>query len=94
MNEQVSSLTTLALQKFKRNFWGVLSLCFITCCGLLAVFAVVLAPDNSVNANHMQLTIHSQPPGFSVDMLRIPSENKETQSVLSSLVFWKSGNGN
>lgn len=87
MNEQVSSLTTLALQKFKRNFWGVLSLCFITCCGLLAVFAYVLAPDNSVNANHMQLTIHSQPPGFSVDMLRIPSENKETQSVLSRLFF-------
>lgn len=35
----------------------------------------------------MQLTIHSQPPGFSVDMLRIPSENKETQSVLSRWFF-------
>jgi hypothetical protein len=32
MSEKSSSLSSLALQKFKRNFWGVLSLGYIIVC--------------------------------------------------------------
>ncbi|MEE3226528.1 MAG: ABC transporter permease, partial [Bacteroidota bacterium] len=39
MAEHSSSLTHLALQKFKRNFWGVLSFIYIVLCGLIALFA-------------------------------------------------------
>lgn len=63
------SLTRLALQKFKKSYWSVFSFLFIVGVALVAVFAYVLAPDNSVNANQMHLSIHSKPPGFRVLML-------------------------
>jgi len=67
------SLTGLALQKFRKNFWGVLSFIFIVAMLLVAVFAYVLAPDKTQNANWGDLAIHSKPPGFSVTLLRLPT---------------------
>ncbi|MCW8980953.1 MAG: ABC transporter permease [Altibacter sp.] len=81
-----TSLTHIALQKFKRNFWGVFSFCFLVICVLTAIFAYALAPDNTENANQMHLSIHSKPPGFEVTMLTIPSE-VETQSAFSRFFF-------
>ncbi|GAA4276847.1 hypothetical protein GCM10022259_15710 [Aquimarina mytili] len=49
--------------------------------------AYVLAPDNSQNANQMHLSIHSKPPGFSVKMLTIPSQETTTQSLFDKLFF-------
>lgn len=77
MARQANSLTQLALQKFKKNFWGVFSFVFIVFVGLLAVFAYVLAPDDSQNANQMHLSIHSKRPGFTVSMLRVPGDTVE-----------------
>lgn len=76
-----TSLTQIALQKFKKNFWGVFSLGFLVVCVLLAVFAYALAPDKSRNANQMHLSIHSQNPGFSVKMLTIPTVLDDQNSV-------------
>ena len=76
-----TSLTTLALQKFRKDFWGVFSFCFLVICLLLAIFAYALAPDNSRNANQMHLSIHSKNPGFTVKMLTIPSAVEETNSI-------------
>ena len=73
MNKSSNALTHLALQKFKKNFWGVLSFCVILLFGFTALFAYVLAPDSSKNANQMHLSIHSKKPGFEVKMLTIPS---------------------
>ncbi len=71
---QSGSLGTQALQKFKKNFWGVFSLSFLLICVGIAFFAYALAPDNSENANQMHLSIHSKAPGFEVTMLTLPSE--------------------
>ena len=79
------SLTQLALQKFKKNFWGVLSLGFIVSCGLIALFAYALAPDNSNSANQMHLSIHSKPPGFTIPILTVPGVQSKNQSWLSIL---------
>lgn len=76
-----TSLTGIALQKFKRNFWGVFCSVFLVICVLLAVFAYALAPDNSKNANQMHLSIHSKNPGFQVQMLNIPSKVESQNSV-------------
>jgi peptide/nickel transport system permease protein len=86
MSEKSSSLSSLALQKFKRNFWGVLSLGYIIVCGIIAVFAYQFAPDNSQNANQMHLSIHSKSPGFNLKILTIPSKGKK-QSFLDKLFF-------
>ena len=82
-----SSLKQLALQKFKSNFWGVFSFCFIILIGLVSVFAYVLAPDKTQHANQMHLSIHSKQPGFKVMMLTIPSKTKTEQNNLSKLFF-------
>lgn len=83
-----TSLTRIALRKFKKNFWGVFSLGFLALCVLVAIFAYALAPDNSQNANQMHLSIHSKNPGFSVQMLTIPA-TVEAQNPLSVFFFGK-----
>ncbi len=88
MNTNVSStsLWQLAIQKFKRSKTGMFSFWFIVFCGFIAVFCYVLAPDNTNSANQMHLEIHSKPPGFSVQMLRIPPEIKKEQSWFSVFI--------
>jgi peptide/nickel transport system permease protein len=83
-----TSLTKIALQKFKKNFWGVFSFSFLVLCVLIAIFAYALAPDNSENANQMHLSVHSKAPGFTVQLLTIPSRIV-SQNGVSEFFFGK-----
>ena len=87
MSNKGNSLSKLALQKFKKNFWGVFSFYFIVFVGLISVFAYVFAPDNSRYANQMHVSIHSKAPGFSVNMLVLPSQIKNEQGFFDKLFF-------
>jgi len=78
MSHKSASLTSLALQKFKRNFWGVLSLSLIIVYALIALSAYLIAPDNTEYSNQMHLSIHSQSPGFKADLLQLPISNEPT----------------
>ena len=89
MSHKSNSLKQLALQKFKKNFWGVLSFWFIVFVGVVSVFAYVFAPDNSQYANQMHLAIHSKRPGFEVTMLTIASQLEVSQNSLDKLFFGK-----
>jgi len=89
MNHKSNSLKQLALQKFKKNFWGVFSFWFIGFVGLISVFAYVFAPDNSQYANQMHLAIHSKKPGFKVNILTIPSQLEFKQNIFSKIFFGK-----
>ncbi len=89
-----NSLSILALQKFKKNFWGVLSFYFIVFCAFISVFAYVFAPDNSQNANQMHLSIHSRAPGFKVQILTLPSQDISPQSFLNTVFFGKKNTDN
>lgn len=84
------SLSSLALQKFKKSFWGVFSLCYIIFCLIIAIFAYIIAPDNSENANQMNLSIHSQTPVFSTLVLELP----QTDQIESSWYHWFTGKPN
>ena len=86
MKYKHNSLTSLALQKFKKNVSGVFSLIVVLICGFVAVFAYLIAPDNSNNANQMHLEIHSKKPGFEVLMLSIPPTNEISQSFFSKII--------
>ena len=83
------SLTQLALKKFKKNRSGLFSFIYIALCGMIAVFAYLFAPDDSSNANQMHLEIHSKKPGFTVQMLTIPSQQIVEQSFFTKLFFGK-----
>jgi len=87
--KKANSLIQLALHKFKRNLWGVLSFWYVVICILIAVFAYVIAPDNSAHANQMHLSIHSMPPGFKVRILELPNLKEEKEPVLKKLFFGK-----
>ncbi|KJD36330.1 peptide transporter [Tamlana sedimentorum] len=89
MAEKSKSLKQLALQKFKKNFWGVFCFIYIIIVGLVSVFSYVLAPDNSQYANQMHLAIHSKKPGFKVQVLTIPSDLKTKQNIFDKLFFGK-----
>ena len=89
MSSNSGSLTKLALQKFRKNFWGVLSFWLIISIGIISVFAYAIAPDDSQNANQMHLSIHSKPPGFKVTLLSLPSELEIEQGLLSKLFYGK-----
>lgn len=89
MGNQNNSLTSLALQKFKKNFWGVFSLGVIGCIGVISVFAYLFAPDATGNANQMHLSIHSKSPGFEVQMLTIPSGIESEEHFFSKIFFGK-----
>ncbi len=84
-----NSLTQLALKKFKKNRSGLLSFWYIVLCGIIAVFAYLFAPDDSSNANQMHLEIHSKKPGFTVQMLMLPSQKVSDQKFFSKLFFGK-----
>lgn len=81
MARSSSSLWKLALQKFRKDFWGVTSFCVIVFYAFCALFAYVLAPDSTRYANQMHLSIHSQPPGFTVDMLQLPLNTGQDTSI-------------
>lgn len=88
-----NSITSQALQRFKKNKLGVLSFWYIVLCGLVAVFAYVLAPDHSSNANQMHLEIHSKKPGFEVELLSIPNQNStNSQSWFDKLLYGQKNN--
>ncbi len=89
MSNTSNSLQQLALQKFKKNFWGVFSFWFIVFVGVISVFAYVFAPDNSQNANQMHLAIHSKKPGFKVNMLTVPSIIENKQGFFDKIFFGK-----
>lgn len=86
MSHKTTSLSSIALQKFKKNFWGVLSFIVILFYAIIALFAYVLAPDDTQYANQMHISIHSQPPGFTVNLLQLPSVQTESS-------FWDWWNG-
>ncbi|MDB4183021.1 ABC transporter permease [Flavobacteriaceae bacterium] len=80
-------LTTLALHKFKKNFWGVVSFWFIIFMAFISIFAYLLAPDDSQFANQMHISIHSKQPGFAVQMLVIPNTSTTHQNFFNRVFF-------
>ncbi|EGV43347.1 ABC transporter permease [Bizionia argentinensis JUB59] len=89
MSQKSNSLSQLALQKFKKDFWGVFSFGFIVFVGLISIFAYVVAPDNSEYANQMHLSIHSKKPGFTIEILTISQKSEVEQSIFSQVFFGK-----
>lgn len=65
------SPSRIAWQKFRKNKTGVISLCFIILCALIAVFAYIIVPDTTPYANMQILEISTQKPGFECDFLQV-----------------------
>lgn len=90
MKKKATSLYLIAFKKFTQNKLGVFSLGYIFLCGFIAIFAYVLAPDNSVNAKIQHIEINTQKPFFKTPLLIEKRKIKTTQNVLNALFFGKS----
>uniref|UniRef100_UPI00404BA352 ABC transporter permease n=1 Tax=Flavobacterium sp. TaxID=239 RepID=UPI00404BA352 len=91
MNEVHQSLNALALQRFKKNLWGVFSFYFILILSVISIFGYLIAPDATTNANQMHLSIHSKSPGFEAKLLLVPQSDEKAPSFLTRMI---SGNPN
>ncbi|MFO7998017.1 MAG: hypothetical protein R6U86_03445, partial [Bacteroidales bacterium] len=65
------SLSSLAWRRFVKNPTAMAGLLWILLAACMAIAGYLITPDASPFANHQQLEIATEPPGFSIDMLHI-----------------------
>jgi ABC-type dipeptide/oligopeptide/nickel transport system permease subunit len=79
-------------KRFLRNKLAVLSLIVIICICLVAIFASIISPDATPNANTMHLELAVKDPGFSVQCVKkqkLEDNTKEKKSVLENFFIGK-----
>ena len=77
----------LAWRRFRSNKLGILSCFYVIVWALLALFAYLVIPDKTPNANRQLLEISTKKPGFEVDMLMIPKENTSQKTPFFQFLF-------
>ena len=86
MEQRLTSLKVL------KNPLGGISLAFICFTAFCAIGAGFLAPDNSLHANQMHVSIHSKAPGFKVLLLSVPTPTGELlEEIPLEDYYWKEG---
>lgn len=76
----MSSPSKLAWNKFRHHIPAMIGSGYLLLCVFVALFAYVLAPDNTRNANYQVLEFAKKPPGFEGWLLLIPQENSKDRS--------------
>src|SRR5688500_13405864 len=68
--------TRTTWRRLKRNKGALIGITVIVLAILVAVFAYLLAPDGSPNANRMVVEIGGQQPGYTQLFLQLPRDRK------------------
>jgi len=76
----MSQLKKERWNKFKKNRLASFGLGFILLTAIVSLFAVMLSPDSTPQANNIHLPLAARSPGFSVQMLHIPIKNPPEHS--------------
>ena len=90
MNEKTTqnqSPKALAWKRFRSNKLGMLSCFYVIVWALLALFAYLVIPDKTPNANRQILEISTKKPGFEVDMLMVPKETPPEKTSFFEFLF-------
>lgn len=66
---------------------GAIGISIILIASFLALFAYLIIPDKTSNANAMNLSIANQDPGFKAKFLVLPAQNKEVETGMSAWFF-------
>ena len=85
--KQSQSPKALAWKRFRSNKLGMVSYGFVILWALLALFAYVIIPDKTPNANRQILEISTKKPGFEVDMLMVPKETPPAKTPFFQFLF-------
>lgn len=80
------------IHRLLKNKLTVAALCCIGLAALIAILGYLITPDNSPYANRQFIEISAQPPGFTVNMLKL-ARNEETvkQSWFRTMLYGKRG---
>ena len=84
---QNQSPKALAWKRFRSNKLGMLSCFYVIIWALLALFAYLVIPDKTPNANRQLLEISTKKPGFEVDMLMVPKETPPVKTPFFKFLF-------
>jgi len=77
-------------KKFKRNRLSLLGLIIILIAVFVSFFCYLFIPDNTPNANRMNLALGNLPPGSEVQFIKLPKQyGPEQSSFLFSAFFGK-----
>ena len=82
---QIGKFNSAFGKRFIKNKTAVLGLMLIVCNVLLAIFAYIIAPDNSPNGNRIIPEIGSKQPGFSIILLQVKKDKITSTPFLSTL---------
>ena len=85
--KQEQSPKALAWKRFRSNKLGMVSCGFVLLWALMALFAYLIIPDKTPNANRQILEISTKKPGFEVDMLMIPKETPPQKTPYFEFLF-------
>ena len=85
--KQAQSPKALAWKRFRSNKLGMVSCGFVLLWALLALFAYLIIPDKTPNANRQILEISTKKPGFEVDMLMVPKETPPAKTSFFKFLF-------
>ncbi len=66
-----SSLSALAVRRFKRNKLGMAALIYIAVSAVLAIAGYLITPDKTPFANNQNLELATKKPGFKVKILKV-----------------------
>ena len=77
----------LAWKRFRSNKLAMLSCFYVVVWALLALFAYLVIPDKTPNANRQLLEISTKKPGFEIDMLMLPKEMPPTKTPFLQFLF-------
>jgi peptide/nickel transport system permease protein len=85
--KQAQSPKALAWKRFRSNKLGIVSCGFVLLWALMALFAYLIIPDKTPNANRQILEISTKKPGFEVDMLMVPKETPPATTPFFKFLF-------
>ena len=78
---------SLAWKRLKKSKPAVFGMIIISVAILVSVFAYQLAPDNTPDANEMLPEIALEPPGFSIQFLKVKKDAEENSSSFITNFF-------
>lgn len=75
-------------RRFKKNKLAILSLFFVGFAMLVSFLGYLITPDSTPFANDQHLEFTTQPPGFSVNMLRVMKNSHIEQKSFYQRMIW------
>jgi len=92
MPQQERSISQQTWKRLKKNKGAIFGLVIIIISSLVAIFAYIIAPDNTPNADMQAVEIQAKKPGYKQTFLKIFNDQKINSSWFSKLLYGQPAN--